>query len=73
MELIIFLVLIILGIILIKIIFNVKIKEIKELKENKKLKKVTNKFPNNKEIAKELLAILDNKNVKIEEAKNTRN
>ena len=59
MELIICLVLIFLGIILLKIVFNVKIKEIKELKENKKLEKITNKFPNNKEIAKELLAILE--------------
>ena len=47
------------------------IKKIKEKQENKELENITDKFPNNIEIAKEMLKMLDNKNVKIEEAKDT--
>lgn len=59
-------------IILFKIIFKANYKKAKELEENKKLQKITDKFPENIEIAKEMLEILDNKDVKIEEAKNTK-
>ena len=62
----------ILTIILFKIIFKINIKKAKQLEENKKMQKVTDKFPENIEIAKEMLEMLDNKGVTIEEAKNTK-
>ena len=71
MEIIYFLILIILAIILFKIIFNIKIKKMKEKKENKELEEITDKFPQNVEVAKTMLEMLDNNSVKIEEAKNT--
>lgn len=71
MEIIYFLILIILAIILFKIIFKINIKKMKEKKENKELEKITDKFPQNVEVAKTMLEMLDNNSVKIEEAKNT--
>lgn len=71
MEIIYFLILIILAIILFKIIFKINIKKMKEKKENKELEEITDKFPQNVEVAKTMLEMLDNNSVKIEEAKNT--
>lgn len=59
-------------ILLFKFIFKINIKKAKELEENKSIQYITDKFPENIEIAKEMLDILDNKNVKIEEAKDTK-
>ena len=52
-------------------IFKISIKKAKSLKENKEAEKITNKFPGNVEIAKEMLSLLGNESVKIEEAKDT--
>lgn len=71
MEIICYAILLLLAIILFKFIFKINIKKIKEKQENKELENITDKFPNNIEIAKEMLKMLDNKNVKIEEAKDT--
>ena len=71
MENIIYIILLVLTIILFKFIFKINLKKAKELNENKDLEKITDKFPENVEIAKEMLEMLSNKNVKIEEAKNT--
>ena len=71
MENIIYTVLIILTIILLKFLFKININKIKGLKENKELEKITDKFPANVDIAKEMLNMLGNDGVKIEEAKNT--
>lgn len=71
MENIIYIILIILTILLFKIIFKINLKKAKEIQENKSLEKITDKFPENVQIAKEMLEMLDNKDVKIEEAKNT--
>lgn len=71
MEIIYFLILIILAIIFFKIIFKINIKKMKEKKENKELEEITDKFPQNVEVAKTMLEMLDNNSVKIEEAKNT--
>ncbi len=71
MEIIYFLILIILAIILFKIIFKINIKKMKGKKENKELEEITDKFPQNVEVAKTMLEMLDNNSVKIEEAKNT--
>lgn len=59
-------------IILFKIIFKISFKKAKALEENKNLQKITDKFPENVEIAKEMLELLDNKDVKIEEVKDTK-
>lgn len=71
MEMGCYLVLIFLAIILFKILFKINLKNMKDKQENKELEKITDKFPENIEIAEEMLEMLDNKNVKIEEAKNT--
>lgn len=71
MEIICYAILLLLAIILFKFIFKINIKKIKEKQANKELENITDKFPNNIEIAKEMLKMLDNKNVKIEEAKDT--
>lgn len=57
----------VLTIIIFKIVFKINIKKAKELEENKKMQIITDKFPENVDIAKEMLAMLNNKNVKIEE------
>ena len=61
----------ILTIILFKIIFKINFKQAKSLEENTDMQKITDKFPENIQIAQEMLEMLDNKGVKIEEAKNT--
>lgn len=72
MENVIFIILLVLTIILFKFIFKINIKNAKSLQENKDLEKITDKFPENVEIAKEMLVMLKNEGVKIEEAKDTR-
>ena len=72
MEKYICLLLCILTIALFKVVFRISYKKAKELEENKKMQKITDKFPKNIEIAKEMLEMLNNKNVKIEEAKDTK-
>ena len=73
MESIIFSILLILTIILFKFVFKINVKKIRELQDNKEAEKITDKFPENVEIAKEMLGMLGNEGVKIEEAKDTRN
>lgn len=62
----------ILVIILFKIIFKINFKKAKALEENNEMQKITDKFPENIEIAKEMLKMLNNKEVKIEQAKDTK-
>lgn len=71
MENIIYIVLLSLTIILFKFIFKINLKKAKSLQENKEAQKITDKFPENVEIAKEMLEMLGNEGVKIEEAKDT--
>ena len=56
---------------LLRFIFKIDFKKAEQLSVNKELEEITEKFPENIEIAKEMLEMLDNKNVKIEEAQNT--
>lgn len=72
MENIIIVVVLILSIFILKVIFKISLREAKELQENKTLEKITDKFPENREIAKEILNTLGNNTVKIEEAKDTK-
>lgn len=55
-----------------KFIFRINIKKAREIEENEEIEIITNKFPDNKEIAKEMLAMMNNTNVAIEEARNTK-
>lgn len=72
MEECICLILCVLTIILFKIIFKINFKKAKELENNENMQQITDKFPENIEIAKEMLEMLDNKNVTIEQAENTK-
>jgi len=72
MENIIYIILLLSTIVLFKFLFKINIKKIKSLQENKEVEKITDKFPENIEIAKDILKMLGNEGVKIEEAKDTR-
>lgn len=71
MENAIYVILLSIAIILFKFVFKIKLKKAKALQENKELEKITDKFPENIEVAKEMIDMLGNKGVKIEEAKDT--
>ena len=71
MEEIVCIILLVLSIILFKFIFKINLKKAKVLQENKEAEKITDKFPDNVEVAKEMLGMLGNEGVKIEEAKDT--
>lgn len=71
MENIVIIITILITIILLKIIFKISIKKAREIQENKELEKITDRFPENMDIAREILKNLNNEKVKIEEAKNT--
>lgn len=71
MENVIYIILLSLAIILFKFVFKINFKKAKALQENKELEKITDKFPENIEVAKEMLDMLGNNGVKIEEAKDT--
>ena len=63
--------LLLISIWLLKIAFKIDIKKAEKLKENKELQELTDKFPENVEIAKEMLGMLGNDKVKVEQGKNT--
>lgn len=63
--------LILVSIMLLKFIFKIDLKKVEPLKENKQLEEFTNKFPENIDIAKEMLDILGNNKVKVKEVENT--
>lgn len=58
--------------VLLKIAFSIDTKEVEPLKENKNLEILTNKLPENTQIAKEMLEILGNQTVKVEVSKNSK-
>ena len=72
MEIYVSLIALIITIILLKYIFKISIKKVKALQQNTSMQEITDKFPENMAIAKEMLEMLKNKNVKIEQAKNTK-
>ena len=71
MENFIYIAMLLITAVVFKIVFKINFKKAKEFKEDKELEKTTDKFPENVEIAKEMLDMLGNKGVKIEEAKDT--
>jgi hypothetical protein len=71
MEFIVLLIIVIVVYLILRFIFDFNVKKIKELGEDKELDKLTQKYPENVEICKWYLKKLKNKNVKIEEDKNS--
>lgn len=68
-------IIIIISIILLKLGLNIHINDMKKIKKigyDKKLNDISNKFPSNKEICMEILEKLNNKNVNIEETKDSK-
>lgn len=63
--------LILVSIMLLKFIFKIDLKKVEPMKENKQLEEFTNQFPKNIDIAREMLEMLGNDNVKVEEIENT--
>ena len=72
MEKIICLSLCILTIILLKFVFRINLKKAKKLEKNKDLQKITDRFPKNQVIAKEMLEMLGNNTTKVEEKSDTK-
>ena len=62
---------ILVTIVLLKYVFKIDVKKAKKLNQNPEIEKIIDRFPDNIEIAQEMLEMIDNKNVKIEEIKNT--
>ena len=63
---------ILVTIVVLRFVFKIDFKKAEKLNENKELEKITDRFPENVDIAKEMLEMLDNKDVKIEEMQNTK-
>ena len=62
----------ILILLFLKIVLGFNIKEIKKLAENKELDNLTNTYPENMEVAKSMLKMLENETVNLEEDKETK-
>ena len=54
-------------------IFNIKLKQMKEIGKNEKLDKIVSKFPENIQICKTILEMIDNSKVKIKENEDKEN
>lgn len=69
MEYLIIIILCIVAILILKVGMNIKLKDIKQIKNigsNEELIKISNKFPENKQICKDILKLLKNEDVTIE-------
>ncbi len=61
------------AIVLLKIVFNINFKEAKKFEENSnEFAEISNKFPENIDVAKTILKQLNNENVEIEQQKDTK-
>lgn len=69
MEYLILAIIILMIVIILKFVFDYKLKELKEIGKDEELDKLANKYPENIEMCKTYLKMLDNKNVEIEENK----
>lgn len=67
MELVIILILLIISVILGYFIFNIQITNMKKARNNNELDEIASRFPENKQICKEILEKLNNTKVKIKE------
>ena len=73
MEYLVVILVCIIFLVVLKFAWNIKIKDVKKLKEigySKELNEITNKLPENKEICKSILNILNNEKVVIKESEN---
>lgn len=73
MEYLIIIAVCIIFLVVLKFAWNIKIKDVKKLKEigySEELNEITNKLPENKEICKSILNILNNEKVVIKESEN---
>jgi len=68
MEYIILAIVLVLSMLLLKLVFKINIKELKKIQENEEISLITNQFPENLNVAREYLEMLDNKDVQVEEA-----
>ena len=71
MEFIIIIIFLIIMYLILNYIFDSNAKELNKIAENKELDEITKKYPNNIEICRTYLKMLDNESVKIEEDKNS--
>ncbi len=69
MEYLVIIIFLLITLFILKIIFGYNKKKIKQLAENKELDEIAEKYPENIEICKEYLKMLNNENVEIEEDK----
>ena len=69
MEYLVIIIFLFITLFILKIIFGYSKKQIKQLAENKELDEIAEKYPENIEICKEYLKMLNNENVEIEEDK----
>ena len=72
MDIIICVFLCVFTILLLRFVFKINLKKAKQLEDNKDLNYITNRFPSNLDIAKEMLEMLGNNSVQVEEQKNTK-
>ena len=73
MEYILIIIICAITLVILKFAWNIKLSDIKLLKKigyDESLNEITNKLPENKEICKHILKIVNNENVKIEESEN---
>lgn len=69
MELVVIVIISIVLAVILSLVFNINMKKIKEIGMEENLNKLTEKYPSNVEICKDILKKLNNENVKIEEDK----
>lgn len=67
MQIIIAIIAMVVVIITLRLLFHTSVDKIKQLSENERLNKLTDAFPENKEICKKILSMIGNKTTKIEE------
>lgn len=72
MELIIILILLVVVLIISYFIFNIHLRKMKQMINDEKLDKIVSKFPENVEICKDVLKMIDNEKVKIKEDNNSK-
>lgn len=67
MQIIIAIIAMVVVLITLRLLFHTSVDKIKQLSENERLNKLTDDFPENKEICKKILSMIGNKTTKIEE------
>lgn len=71
MEIVIAIICLVVTLIVLRLVFNIALDKVKQLGKNERLNRLTDAFPENIEVCKKILAMLGNKDVKIEENKDS--